>query len=210
MITVANQKGGAGKTTTCMSLAAVTADANGPSIVVDADPQSSLAWWAECVDDLPFDFTQHTEPTDLRKMTDYDMIFVDCPGSLEGDDVLAELVANSHYVVLPTEPEALAFLPLRRTAEFVTEHGKPYRALLNKVDTRRGSGRAEATRSAIDEAGLWRFNSYVRHDPAHGQAAWEGRLITHYRGERYLRAREDFRRVHTELLMDLGRQSKGS
>ncbi|MFY9932484.1 MAG: AAA family ATPase [Streptosporangiaceae bacterium] len=43
IVALPNQKGGVGKTTLALALAAVTADANGRALVVDIDPQSSSA-----------------------------------------------------------------------------------------------------------------------------------------------------------------------
>lgn len=213
VVAIVNQKGGVGKTTTCMSLAAVTAAGNGAALVVDVDPQSSSERWATWAGDrLPFDFTHDTDPANLAKLSavrDYDMVFVDCPGSLEGGAVLEQVLTRSHYAVLPTEPEALALGPLFNTARFVTAAGVPYRVLLNKVDARRGAGPVESAWQAIDNAGIDRFGTFVRHYTAHGQAQLEGLVITQYRGDRNAeRAQEDFRRAHVELLVDLGRLSQ--
>ena len=45
IIAVANQKGGAGKTTTCLNLAGGLAESGYAVLVVDADPQASALNW---------------------------------------------------------------------------------------------------------------------------------------------------------------------
>ena len=45
IITVANQKGGAGKTTLTMSLAGALASSGNKVLVVDADPQGTALQW---------------------------------------------------------------------------------------------------------------------------------------------------------------------
>ena len=97
VIALPNQKGGVGKTTLALALAAVTADANGRALVVDVDPQSSSAEMAGRIADPGFDFTHELDPgtlVRLRELRNYDMMFIDCPGSLEGGQILAAVLAD--------------------------------------------------------------------------------------------------------------------
>ena len=123
LIPVAGQKGGVGKTTTAMSLAAVTARSS-RVLLVDVDPQQSATWWAERAEDnLPFDFTSDTDPSNLARLRElpYDVIFIDTPGSLEGRDVLAAVLDAADFAILPTEPSPLSIAPLMRTISDVVQ-----------------------------------------------------------------------------------------
>jgi chromosome partitioning protein len=213
VIAIANQKGGVGKSMLSLGLAAVTADSNGTAFMVDVDPQSTTTEIATSAGDrLPFDYAADTNPQNLAKLrnvNDVDMIFVDCPGSLEGHDVLAQILDAADFVIIPFVRDRSTVTPTRRTARMVQDHGVPYRVLINRIDPRRGGGVAllEDAQATLDRFGLPRFRSFVREYVSHQDAHMAGQLITQYRGDRNAtEAAADIRRVHTELLLELGKK----
>jgi chromosome partitioning protein len=102
-IVVSNVKGGVGKTTTAVYLAAVAADRNrGPVTLVDADPQGSTAEWYD-VD--PFEGVDLIEGPSVRTVTkamnqEDGFVVVDTPPG-EGNVVQAAL-GRADAVVIPT------------------------------------------------------------------------------------------------------------
>lgn len=210
VVAVASQKGGVGKTTLALGLAAVTADSSGRALVVDIDPQGSADEIAEEAGDaLPFDFTSEQDPgklAGLRKATEFDTVFVDCPGSLEGGDVLSGVLAAADLVIIPVIPERAAIKPTFRTAQYVADAGVPYRVVINQVDPLRGAAPVDSMREALDRRGIPRMRSMIRRYVAHSQSQLDGLMITQYRGDRSAKpALEDMRRLHAELLLLLGR-----
>jgi chromosome partitioning protein len=211
LVVVFNQKGGVGKSLLSMALAAVTADTNGTAYLIDIDPQSTTAEVAVRAEragtPLPFTFEADTDPrhlAELRRIRGVDMVIVDCPGSLEGRDVMTQVLASADFAVIPYVHDPFAVNPTRRAAALCAEKGVPFRVLVNRVDGRRGSGPLEDARATLDRLGLPRFRSFVREFTAHSQAHVEGLMITAYRGDRNaVHACEDIRRVHGELLLQL-------
>ncbi len=203
VIAVVNQKGGAGKTTTTMNLAAVSAESS-RVLVVDVDPQQSATWWATTAgDDLPFDFAEETDPAFLAgiRSLPYDFVYVDTPGSLSDTAVLSAVLDATDFVVIPTEPEALCVPPMIRTIRSLVEaKNVPYRVLLSKIDMRI-AGQLEEAESLIDELSLPRFRRPIRKYKVHADAPVTGAVATTYSESRQtFKAIDDFRSVSLELM----------
>jgi chromosome partitioning protein len=101
-IVVSNVKGGVGKTTTAVYLAAVAARAKTPVVLVDADPQGSSAEWYETE---PLDGVELVEGPSVRTVTKAmgqadAIVIVDTPPG-EGTVVQAAL-GRADSVVIPT------------------------------------------------------------------------------------------------------------
>jgi chromosome partitioning protein len=208
VVSVVQQKGGVGKTTTAMSLASICAEA-ARTLVVDIDPQGSATWWATNAGErLPFDFTSETNPSILGQLHEiaadrYDVVIVDTPSSLEGQDVLRTVLANSDYVIAPTEPAPLAVQPLIRTVRAIIVPSEiPYRVLVNKVDGRAAGMRDDAF-AMLDTQGISRFRASTRQLSAHAYAPAQGIVVTQYPRERYaIEAASEYRAVALEMFAD--------
>jgi chromosome partitioning protein len=210
---VANQKGGVGKTTVTVNLAAVVADTMGrtaadtPVLGVSTDPQASMYEWAMRVgDELPFDFEQCDDDPQvlsrLRRITKYAHIFVDTPGSLDNQPILEEVLRQADDVIVPIEPEPLAFSPAARTIEqVIIPSGVPWRVLINNWDPRDGDLDLNQTREYLTAKGFPTFNTVIRHYKLHARAAAEGVTVVQYAKNRVaLEARQDFFKLALEVL----------
>ena len=204
VITVLNQKGGAGKSTVLMNLAAMLQESGMNVLVADVDPQatSSGDWADSAGEDLPFDITGSTSPAQLAQLRQlpYDVVLVDTPGSMEAGDVLAAVLSQSDFAILPMEPGPLSVKPLMRTIEeLVAPTGIPYRVLVNKVDPRVPND-AEDAMELLRTYEVPHFTTFIRAYKVHTFAPLAGEVVTQYTGRAAMRAVEDFRKLHGELL----------
>jgi len=204
VLVVLNGKGGVGKTTTAINLAATLAE-QGRVLLVDADPQGSASWWVERSEGaIGFDLTQELNPTylsKLRDLQDYDMVVVDTPPALNSE-ALAAVIPAADYVVLPTPPAPMDLAALIETVRAaVVPANVPHRVLLTKVDPRSLAEALEAQNTLL-ELGIPACNAFIRAYKAHERAALDGRTIAQWRGKNAREAEADYRRAADEIQRD--------
>lgn len=206
VIAVCSQKGGVGKTTIAMGLAAVFAE-TARVMLLDIDPQQSATDWAEAAGEtLPFDFAASSDASELASIPtlEYDVIVVDTPGYLANDGTFEAVFASANLVVLPAEPAALSIRPLLRSIREVVEPSQvDYRVVVSRIQ-RGAAGQADADdlRAILAEEALPLFTAGVREYKTHTTAPIEGLVATSYPQSRpqQRNAATDIRNLATEIL----------
>ena len=204
ILAVVNGKGGVGKTTTAVNLAAVLGKEQSV-LLVDADSQGSASWWIQRGENnIQFDLKKETDPYllgKLRQVKNYNIVVVDTPPALRSE-ALQAVIKSADYLVLPTPPAPMDLMALIETVQTaVTPIKIAHRVLLTKVDPRSLRETLEAQNTLL-ELGIPACHAFVRSYKAHERAVLEGVPVTEWRGRHAREAEADYRRVAEELQRD--------
>ena len=146
VLTVANRKGGAGKST-CAAHIAVEATKQGlKTIIVDMDPQKTLEmWWQKRTEENPF--LVDTNADELMDIIErlgkkgLDLCIIDTPGDASINAIAGIKAAD--LILIPSKPTAPDLAAIGRTISMVEENKKNYVFLITQ-----GIARAKATLQA--------------------------------------------------------------
>ena len=205
VIAILNQKGGTGKTTLALNLAAGLAR-RAPTTVADADPQRSISQWIGMSEDaqgLP-PVTQigaDAVATFTRLKRGYRYVVVDCPPTVHGP-IIEAVMGAADVVLIPVLPSPLDLWASVEMAALVGEARKKYPALqayliLNQVETRNALSRV--MQQAVAELDVPLLQANVQRRAAYRSAAVEG-VSVYGLGSRGTQAVEDIEAIIEELL----------
>ena len=141
VITFAQQKGGAGKTTVLAHLAAAWAAAGRKVALIDLDGQRSLTRWAGLRADpeiVLIESRDYRAGSDMRTARrGHDIVLVDCPGA--ASSLLESAIRESDLVLAPCQPSVMDVWALEPVIATAAKLRRPLRILLNRMPPRLGS-----------------------------------------------------------------------
>ncbi len=141
VITIAQQKGGAGKTTIAVHLAVAWLQRGKRVAIIDIDPQGSLTYWHKLREKrFGEDYTGVTfsalsgwrvgsEIARLRR--NHDIIIIDSPPHTETEAKTA--IRNADFIIVPVQPSPTDLWATKATLDIAKTENIPVRVVLNRV-----------------------------------------------------------------------------
>ena len=127
-IAIVAQKGGAGKTTLAINLAAAAERAGDVALVIDTDPQASACQWAGWRSEKPPEVIDSAPPRlgakiDQAREQGASFIVIDTPP--HADLAASKAVEAADLVLIPCRPSAFDLAAIKTTGQLVKLLGKP-------------------------------------------------------------------------------------
>jgi len=199
-IAVFNGKGGCGKTTLAWNLA-MGLGRRASTLLLDADPQGSLAHWADWSGREDIAIRVREWGSEAGRGEEYAFIVTDCAPRLEAEE-LKQIVAESDLVLLPVLPSPLDLWASRRSADWIREQRAQRPTLraafvLNQVEAQ--SALSRAAQVAIAELGLPVLRAVLHRRAIYRSAALEG-LSVYHMGKRASAAQAELERLIEEIV----------
>lgn len=179
IITVASFKGGVGKTTTALHLAAYF-QLKADTLLVDGDLNRSALEWASR-GELPFVVVDEKQAVKFAPA--YEHIIIDTPARPSPDELLT-IASGCDLLVLPTSPDALALGATLQMVDALKSLQTNYKILLTLIPPPPNRSGDDA-RAAIANADLPIFTSGIRRLAVFQKAALEGVPVNLVKGDSY-------------------------
>lgn len=179
VIAIISQKGGAGKTTLGLHVAAAAEQAGIVSLVIDTDPQATASQWGAWRKDAPPEVIDSPPPRLAHKIEQgqahgAQLIVIDTPPHA-GDAATAAMTA-ADLILIPCRPSGFDLAAIQTTARLVKMFQKPAFVVFNG-----GSPNAprlyEEAAEAVASFGLPVCPVYMADRAAYRHATGEGKTV---------------------------------
>jgi chromosome partitioning protein len=185
VISLINQKGGVGKTTTAINIASALSSRNHNVLMVDADPQGSVMQWQSTGANREFNVVQLSMPELGAKIKDqgraFDHVVIDSPPALS--HISREIAASSDLAIIPIAPSSLDIWSSRETIQLVKNVGRKNQGLAARLLVYRkipGTRLAAEARDALNSYGLDIFKTEISQRIAYVEAIVSGVSVLKY------------------------------
>jgi chromosome partitioning protein len=157
-ITFANQKGGVGKSTTAINLAAAIVEAGKSAAIFDTDPQGSVAtWFATRPESYEFPTADKIKPNQIAdsilaaRKAGVDYLIIDTPG--RDELTVNAAISGSDYVIIPCRPTVIDIQATLPTLQVVQRLQKSFCFLITQSPPRNQASRSTEAERYLSSLG---------------------------------------------------------
>lgn len=194
IITIASFKGGVGKTTTAVHLAAYLAHQSS-TLLIDGDPNRSATRWAER-GGLPFQVVDERQAAKYARKAEH--IVIDTQARPEQEDLEA-LADGCDRLIIPCTPDALALDAMMLTVQALRQLGSDRYRILLAIIPPSPSKDGEEARKMLTDAGLPVLKTGIRRYTAFKKAALEGTVVSGVADKKARIAWSDYQELGKEI-----------
>jgi len=182
VIAVVSVKGGTGKSTITLNLAGTLSSEYKRVLVVDADPQGSIAGWSEIrKQDEPSILVETSPLVDkkIRKLTKkYDLVFFDSPPTFKKR--MRAVIQSADRLIIPVSPGLADFWSTQKLLDIYREEKEKRpkldaRLLISRIDKRTRIGRE--LRPFLQKLSIPIFISEIPQRAIYNEAWQEGKTV---------------------------------
>jgi chromosome partitioning protein len=195
IVTLASVKGGVGKSTCAIHIAAYLRSLSS-TLLIDSDRIRSCVAWSKR-GKLPFPVVDENHQAKAMRDTRYEYVVFDTPGSID-DQGLMELADGCDLMIVPAVPESSATDGLLYTLRRIQRGKGEFGVLLNRVRHNRPQEATEL-REAIAETGARVFTTEIPDLVAFDKASAQGVPVYDVDDRRAARAWEAFEALGKEI-----------
>ncbi|MCJ2023952.1 ParA family protein [Methylobacterium sp. J-067] len=186
VIAITARKGGVGKTTLSMHLSVLASTPDSPALLIDTDPQRSLAWWHRLrgPDEPRLIEADARELTGLIKAAraeGFGRVIVDTPPHAE--DSILSAMRSADLVLVPTRPGPLDLAAVASTLDLAQRVGKAPLAVINHAPPRTGAAEpaiVTEARAALEHMGATVAASVLANRVAMSHAILTGSTVNEH------------------------------